>query len=69
MLQLQLYIEGQHVELYKDESVSLTQSIQDVTDIKKVFYEYSKTFSIPASKQNNKIFKHFYNYFMVLMLE
>jgi len=64
MLQLQLYIEGQHVELYKDESVSLTQSIQDVTDIKKVFYEYSKTFSIPASKQNNKIFKHFYNYFI-----
>lgn len=64
MLQLQLYIEGQEVELYNDESVSLTQSIQDVRDIKKIFTDYSRTFTIPASKKNNKIFKHFYNYFI-----
>ena len=64
MLQLQLYIEGQEVELYNDESVSLTQSIQDVRDIKKIFTDYSRTFTIPASKNNNKIFKHFYNYFI-----
>ena len=64
MLQIQLYIEGQEVELYKDESVSLTQSIQDVRDIKKIFTDYTRTFSVPASKNNNKIFKHFYNYFI-----
>ena len=61
MLQLQLYIEGQEVELYKDESITLTQSIQDIKDISKIFTDYTKTFNVPASKINNKIFKHFYN--------
>ena len=61
MLQLQLYIEGQEVELYKDESITLTQSIQDIKDISKVFTDFTRTFNVPASKANNKIFKHFYN--------
>lgn len=61
MQQIQLYIEGQRVELFKDESVVLTQSIQNVRDIQKVFTDYSKTFTIPATKKNNKIFKHYYN--------
>lgn len=64
MLNIQLYIEGKQVELFKDESVTLTQTLQDVTDIKKVFTDYSRTMSIPASSQNNIIFKHFYNYFI-----
>lgn len=62
MLQVQLLIEGQHVDLYKDESITLTQSIQDVRDIEKIFTDFSRTFNVPASKTNNKIFKHFYNY-------
>jgi hypothetical protein len=59
---IQLYIEGQRVDLFKDESISITQSIQNVKDIAKVFTDFSKTFSIPASKTNNKIFKHYYNF-------
>ena len=59
MVQLQLYIEGQEVEMYKDESISLTQSIQDIKDISKIFTDFSKTFNVPASKINNKLFKHF----------
>ena len=47
--------------MFKDESVVLTQSIQNVRDIQKVFTDYSKTFTIPATKENNKIFKHYYN--------
>ena len=64
MLNIQLYIEGKRVELFKDESVTLTQTLQDVTDIKKVFTDYSRTMSVPASSKNNVIFKHFYNYFI-----
>jgi len=56
MLNLQLYIEGQEVDLFKDESVNLTQSLQDVKDIEKVFTDFSRTFSVPASRANNKIF-------------
>jgi hypothetical protein len=59
---IQLYIEGQRVELFKDESVTITDSIQNVKDIDKVFTAFSQSFSIPASKANNKIFKHYYNF-------
>jgi len=57
----QLYIEGQRVDMFKDVSISITDTIKDVRDISKVFTEYSQTFSLPASKTNNKIFKHYYN--------
>ena len=62
MQTIQLYIEGQRVDMFKDESVSLTQSIQNVRDIAKIFTDFSKTFTLPASKTNNKIFKHYYNF-------
>jgi hypothetical protein len=62
MIALQLYIEGEQVELHDDESVVLNQSIQDVRDIKKVFTDFTRTFNVPASKTNNKIFKHYYNF-------
>ena len=65
MLALQLYIQGQEIDLYEDESVTLVQSIQDVKDIEKVFTDFTRTFSVPASKVNNKIFQHFYNYHII----
>ena len=49
------------VDLMEEELISLTQVIQDVNDIEKVFTDYSRTFNLPASKTNNKIFKHWYN--------
>lgn len=65
MVQLQLYIEGKEVEMFSDESFTLTQTLQDVRDISKVFTDFSRTFSVPASKLNNKVFKHFYNFNIV----
>jgi len=65
MLTLQLYIENKQVDLYDDESVTLVQSIQDVRDIEKVFTDFTRTFSVPASKTNNRIFQHFYNYHII----
>ena len=55
MRRLQLYIGTERVDLFKDESVSITQSIQNVKDPAKVFTDFSKTFNLPASKTNNKI--------------
>ena len=62
MQKLVLYIDSERVDLFKDETVSLTQTIQNVKDIKKIFTEFTQTFSVPASKTNNKIFKHYYNF-------
>ena len=49
------------VDLMEEELITLTQVIQDVRDIDKVFTDYSRTFNLPASKTNNKIFKWWYN--------
>ena len=49
------------VDLMEEDLISLTQVIQDVNDIEKIFTDYSRTFNLPASKTNNKIFKHWYN--------
>ena len=65
MQKIQLYIEGQRVDMFSDESVSITDTIQNVKDIGKIFTAFSKTFSLPASKTNNKIFKHYYNFDIV----
>ena len=43
-------------------SLSFTQTIKNVKDLKKVFTEFTQTFSVPASSVNNKIFKHYYNF-------
>ena len=54
----------QTVDLFEDETISVTSKIQDIRDISKVFTDFSQTFTLPASKKNNKIFRHFYNYFI-----
>ena len=51
--------------MFKDESVSITQSIKNVKDLGKIFTEFTKTFTLPASKANNKLFKHYYNFDIV----
>ena len=52
----------QRTDLFDDESISITQIIQDVKDISKIFTEFTKTFTIPATSDNNRLFKHYYNY-------
>jgi hypothetical protein len=69
MQRVQLYVEDtdsnlQLVDLFQDESIQVTSTIQDIRDIGKVFTDYSQTFNVPASDTNNKIFRHFYNYYI-----
>jgi hypothetical protein len=51
---------SKRIELFNDEKISVTSSIQNANDIGKVFTDYSQSFTVPASKNNNKIFKHWY---------
>ena len=62
MISLELYIEGERVDLFKDETISITNTLKNVSDVTKVFTEFSQTFNLPASKTNSKIFKHYYNF-------
>jgi hypothetical protein len=48
------------IELFSDEKISVTSSIQNISDISKVFTDFSQTFNVPASIKNNEIFKYWY---------
>jgi hypothetical protein len=62
MQDIQLYVSSERLELFGEDSISITESIKNAKDIGKVFTTFSKQFSVPASKVNNRIFKHYYNY-------
>lgn len=61
MYKVDLYINGQRADLFEDENIEMNLSVQNIKDISKVFGDFTNSFSIPASKVNNKIFKHYYN--------
>lgn len=52
----------QQMEMFSDETITITSKIQDVRDISKVFTDFTQPFTVPASKENNKVFQHWYNY-------
>ena len=60
MREVQIYIEGNRIELFEDEKILVNSSVQNVADIAKVFTDFSQSFTIPASANNNKIMRHFY---------
>lgn len=57
---VQIFIEGERLELFKDEQISLNSSVQNIQDLSKVFTDFTQSFSVPTSPQNNQILKHFY---------
>ena len=68
MRKVDLYIEtvensGNYskIELFNNEEITVSSSIQNVNDISKIFTDYSQSFTVPSSVVNNKIFEHFYN--------
>jgi len=58
---IKLLIGGQKLDLFKDENINLNSSIADVSDITKNTTDFTKSFTVPASDNNNNIFKHYYN--------
>ena len=53
---VQIYIEGERLELFKDESISIKSSQQNIKELDKVKTDFSKSFQVPCSPHNNKIF-------------
>lgn len=62
MRSCQIYIEGEKIELFDDENITINSSVQNVFDLSKVFTDFSQTFTIPASPLNNQLVQHFYDY-------
>ena len=57
---LEIYINGVEVDQFNDEGITIKKSVKSFKDVKKLFTDFSKSFSIPTSKKNNKLFKHVY---------
>jgi hypothetical protein len=55
-----IYIEGQRIELFNDETINVTSSIQNVKDLSLTYTDFSQGFTVPASAHNNAIFEHWY---------
>ncbi len=56
-----IYIGGTKLDQFKDESATVVSNVLDISNIEKNLGDYSKTFTVPASKNNNLLFKHWYN--------
>jgi len=50
------------LDIYEDLPISVVITQDDITDIGGGGYQYSKTFTIPGTKHNNKIFEGFYSF-------
>ena len=49
------------LDMFADEGISIKSVVKDMNDPKKLFTDFSRSFTVPASKQNNRVFKHYYN--------
>lgn len=58
---VQIFVEDRELELFKDEKIEVTSSVQNISDIGSVFTDFSQTFTIPCTANNNYIFEHYYN--------
>ena len=57
---ISILVEGKLLDLFKDEQINVTSMQQNVQDINKVFTDFSQSFTVPATPNNNDIFLHFY---------
>jgi hypothetical protein len=60
-VRVNIYINNQRLDLFEDETIMLNQSVKDLKDLTKVFNDFSNNFTVPATPNNNNIFKHYYD--------
>jgi hypothetical protein len=55
------YTDGQVIlDLYEDENIPLTLSVDDFKNVAEKVQSYSKAFNLPATKRNNQIFENLF---------
>mgnify|MGYP003627548309 CR=1 FL=1 len=61
MRKVQIYVEGVQLDLFNDEQINVNSTIQNIADLSKTYSDFSQSFTVPATVNNNKVFHHFYN--------
>ncbi|CAB4153603.1 Bacteroidetes-Associated Carbohydrate-binding Often N-terminal [uncultured Caudovirales phage] len=50
------------LDMFDDETIQVTSKLSDIEKLSSVFNDYSNSFTIPATPNNNAIFEHYYDY-------
>jgi len=58
--QVRIFVEGRELDLFNDETIEVNSTIQNIQDISKTFTDFSQSFTIPTSANNNAIWEYFY---------
>ena len=61
MRSIKIFIENYQLDLFHEEQIEVTSSVQNIADIATVFTDFSQSFSVPCTPNNNRIFEHYYN--------
>lgn len=56
---VELFINNEQLDTYADEAISITTKATDIKDVSKIFDDFSREFSVPASGLNNTILSRF----------
>src|SRR5690554_2700594 len=57
-----IYVNNELLDTFKDEVIQVASTVKQLSDISKVFTDFSQSFNIPASPKNNRILKHYYDF-------
>lgn len=57
---VKIFVNGTQLDLYKDESITLVQTLKNLSDIGASVGTFSQQFTVPATPTNNKVFQHYY---------
>jgi hypothetical protein len=61
MRSIKIFIENYQLDLFHEEQIEVTSTVQNIADIATVFTDFSQSFSVPCTPNNNRIFEHYYN--------
>lgn len=63
-MKTKIYIgeEARLLDMFGDEPVQITSKLSDIEKLSNVFNDYSNSFTVPATPNNNAIFKHYYDW-------
>ena len=61
MTNVEIYLEGIKLDTFEDETISVVRKAADFADIDKIYNDYTKTFSLPATPNNNQAFNYYFD--------
>lgn len=53
-------LDYKRIELFGDEVITINSTIKNYNDLSKLFADFTKVFTVPATSYNNEIFKYWY---------